>query len=291
MASSPISIIFFCVFLVQVTLGQIPTYTCDILEELFSTEETPTCCLNDVRITAAQSHFKIEPNHTVTEIEGFWVQGERFEVLTSDVCETLSYITRFVLWHSSLTTIDGNAFEKCTKLQKVTLSHNALTSIPSRLFASNIDLTMVKLNDNKFAEIDEDLFKDNPNLEIVDLAKNSLTSLSPNMFKYNLKLKELILHDNQLSDLSFLDGKPILENFYFVNLQNNKLTEVNVEKLFMKVPNLNIINLLGNNFGCNEQEEIKRLLDEKKMFGVNVPPCLENMGNIKPITTGTQLGG
>lgn len=270
---APISIIIFCVFILQTTLGQVTTYTCHINDFYFLPDNVNTCTLKHLSLAIKEKNFQLVPNHDVTEIKGFNFFNSTVEVLTSDACDTLPFLSHFRVTDASLTIIDENAFEKCTKLETVKLNENYLKTLKSGVFASNPDLAIVDLTNNRLFELSDDLFKNNHNLAKVKLGYNRLDSLPSDLFKNNAKLTELSVNDNRLTELSFLDGMPVSVHLMFFNPKNNKLTDVDVEKIHEKIPKLTTINLRGNEFACDRQRELERQFEEKSVMAVYIEDC------------------
>lgn len=262
--------------------GQINNYTC----VSFSPN---SCVLENLALTTFQKNFQLIPNQPVNEIKNFRFSGSTVKVLTSDVCDALPFITHFSAGESSVTVVDENAFKNCTKLIQLSLESNSLTSLPSRLFEANRELQEVALGENKLTRLDENMFKNNNNLLVVHLYRNALRSLPPKLFENNQNLRFFGLQDNQFRELLFLDEMPVLVNVVQISLYNNKLIDLDADKLLEKFPNLRTIGLYGNEFWCKRQEVIKNFLEEKGVTEVSIGSCIRDSEEIQKVVDAVQI--
>lgn len=219
--------------MVQQSFGQIPSYKCTAIGY-----DEKICKLSNVNQTSSQKNFKVISHRNVSEVDTVYFEVSKMETLTEDLCDALPYVESFYVDRLGLTSVDENAFKKCMKLKKVHLNGNLLTSLPLELFDSNVDLSSVWLQENNLTKINESLFKNNPNLWEISLASN------------------------QLQEFSFLTEMPGMR---VINLGNNELSDVDVENLLEKCPNLEQIYLYGNKFSCDRQHQIITALDAKNI--------------------------
>lgn len=266
--------------LIQSTDAQSDRYKC-LISENPNWSHIKTCFLNVGR-NRTQTRFQIEPNHpSVWKIKGFTFESSQVDGLTSDVCETLPYLTNFAATSVSLRRIDADSFRKCSRLEVLDLDTNSLTSLATGIFDWNVYLSTVDLRNNKITKIDEKVFNRNKELKEVRLSMNRLVSFPSNLFEYNPQLKELLLAMNDLRELSYLDEMPVLEHLTTIDLSWNKLTDVDAAKLLEKFPNLRIIDLSDNDFCCARHQEIKDTLQQiTRKHGqdteVNLGNCIKN---------------
>lgn len=222
-------VILLCLSVIHKSFGEIPTYNCK--------EDGKTVCdLLNVRQNASQKHFKIIPHRDVSLITTVYFRNSNMEILTEDACDALPYVETFWAENAGLTSIDGNALTKCTKLQNVFLHENSLVSLPLGLFDTNFGLEAVQLQRNKLTEIDGNLFKNNPNL------------------------MEIYFHKNMLEKFSFSAELPVMRDLGMINLNDNLLSDIDVEMFIEKCPNLKEMRLDNNIFPCDRQEQIKKAL-------------------------------
>lgn len=226
------NVIFFCLFVVQKSFGEIQSYQCKqgILERW--------CTISVVNHTSSQEHFTLIPHRDVSEVKGVVFVEFQMEVLTEDVCDSLPNVDYFSAISLGLTSVDENALKKCTKLEEVHLGRNLLTSLPLRLLDSNVELSEITLYNNKLTKIDGDFFKHNPKLEQIDL------------------------DNNQLRELTFSTQMPSLKRIF---LKNNALSDVDVDALLEKCPNLEEIRLNGSKFTCDRQKQIIKAFNAKNI--------------------------
>lgn len=248
MTSSYFYCAIFCYFFVfHKTYGQNPTYQCK--EELWRF----LCILSNINQTSAQKHFKVIPHRDVSQITSVEFINSKMEVLTANICDALPNLQVLnLLPNLGLTSIDENAFSKCTKLGAVDLRGNSLTTLPSGVFDSNVDLQVVWLQNNKLTEIDGNLFKHNPNLG------------------------RIYLNNNKLQEFSFSTEMPVMTKMEKIDLSNNELSDVDIETLLEKCPNLKEIKLDGNNFSCDRQLQIIDALKAKNVV-YDITQCIEKI--------------
>lgn len=218
--------VFFWLLATQSSLGLVPSYQCK------HGINKNWCALWNVAQTSPNKHFKVIPHLDASVVDGVYFEDSKMEIFTQDVCDALPFITYVWTSNQGLTSVDDNAFRKCTKLKEVTLRGNSLINLPPGLFDSNVDLTEVWLNDNKLTKIDANLFKNNPNLEIISL-------------EYN-----------ELQEFSFSPETPVLKQLREISLRHNKLRDVDAETLVEKCPNLKHFWIDANLLSCDRQREI-----------------------------------
>lgn len=118
--------------LIQSINAQSDRFKC-LISENPNWSHIKTCFLNVGR-NRTQTRFQLEPNHPVWKIKGFTFESSQVDVLTSDVCETLPYVTHFAASGVGLRRIDTDSFRKCSRLEVIDLDTNSLTSLPMGIF-------------------------------------------------------------------------------------------------------------------------------------------------------------
>lgn len=293
MAQFSFFITIFCAFLlIQTTLSQSfyspNNYTCKITTYFFWPFKF--CILSGLNVTTSRKHLRLEPKYAIEELNGVNFEDSEVQVLTSDVCDTLPFLTHILATEIGLTMIEEKAFQKCSKLEFLRLTGNSLTDLPARLFTWNEHLSVLDLSENQLIKVDANLFKDNGNLKVIALSDNRLHSIPKNLFSNNLKIQELYLAKNGLRELAFLDEMPVMRHLTNFDLDYNKLLDVDVdfEKLHEKFPNVRTIGLEGINFLCTRQDEFKKLLEQKGVTEVRLDNCILDSAKTNNIIHDTQ---
>lgn len=246
----------------------VKNYACTIFENMsygdrvylngdYALFNTTVCVLEDLYLKASHKHFVIAPNYNITKINAVQIRNSNIEVLTEAICTALPVTELFIANLQGLKFIDENAFEKCTKLEAVHLHRNLLTELPSRLFSTNLELK----NFEMFG------FGINWKMDnTMDMREYRLRSLPNGFFQNNQKLQRVMLANNQLVDVSFLESMTPLKSLTEIYLDGNRLSDVNVEKLYEKFPKLKTLDLYQNEFWCDRAEQIHEFLTAKNIL-------------------------
>lgn len=252
--------------MIQTSVGQTPIYEC-------SSDKSHICQVYNANLTLSNKSLRLNPlGKNIEEITEFWFVDSKVKILTNDVCETLPHVAQYVAGVIGLSSIETNAFEKCTKLTSLSLWRNELESLPLGIFDFNLDLTSVNLNSNKLRKIDENLFKNNQKLEKVYLMTNFLSSFPPNLFKSAPGLEGLYLDKNQLTEFSFANEMPALK---WLQLGRNKLSSLDVVPLLEKCPKIITFHIPHNDYSCDRQREIIEVMEAKKLFHGYFRKCVD----------------
>lgn len=237
------------------TESDVPTYEC--YKSFFS----GNCVLKNVQQTSSKKKFKVISNQDVSGIANVWIKyGSTMDVLTEDICDALPHLKLLDASFLHLTSVDENAFKKCAELVVLDLHNNSLTSLPSGLFDSNIKLGFVWLQYNELTNIDGNLFKNNPNLV------------------------RIALHHNKLQKFSFSAEMPVMTKLQLIHLDGNELSDIDIETLLEKSPNLTYLNLDSSKFPCDRHEQIIKRASEKNDLKFRISSsCIES--RLSPETT------
>lgn len=246
-----LSVVIIFIIFIQAINGEVQKYSCEIVKNVDYYNDfliTNVCVLEGLNLTLTKKHFQPVASQPFHEVVAVYFKNSKLEVLTDDLCETFPLVKVFDAYKLSLTSVDENAFSKCTKLEIVYLYHNSLTTLPPKIFYQNEELTKVDLSLNKLTSIDGNLFKNNKKLTVVALNNNYFHFLPTNLFKLVPNLRELNVRANQLIEVSFLDQMPTLKSMTSIFLSYNKLSDVDVENLHKEFPNLKTLWLHENEF-------------------------------------------
>lgn len=238
-------------------------YICDVIEHESDTNfDTPECIFKNLTITSSDKMISVEPRNAVNEINAVNITESTVEVLTSVFCDAFPNINVFSANGQGLISVEEKAFRKCKKIQRILLNDNNLTTLPPSTFYSNRNLNYVHLINNHLTKLDGQLFVKNDQLSYVLLKDNYLASLPKILFKNNKIMTILSVRNNQLIDISFLEGMKSLRR---LDLSNNNLFDIDVEKLLIDNSKLNTIWLDGNLLWCHRQRKIKEYLKENNI--------------------------
>lgn len=110
----------------------------------------------------------------------------------------------------------------------------------------------------------ENAFKGLENLEILWLGGGNLPNLHLDLTD-NKQLTSLDLSNFKMSTFSIemLREQRNLKHLY---LDNNNLTDLNIEGLLRRSSNVKRISLAGNKLSCSRQKEIRSLLNERHIY-------------------------
>ncbi|XP_071946890.1 uncharacterized protein [Antedon mediterranea] len=153
-----------------------------------------------------------------------------------------------------------------TKIVNVNLSGNAFQTIPSVYLPPN--LKTLDISKNKIMEVSEKTFTKFIHLQILDISHNDISEISTDAFVGLCKLEQLNLDGNRLTDFTkfakalkqtpsltrlslannMLETVFILDlnQLQFLNLQNNKISNILVKKCTYEVQNLQQIDFRHN---------------------------------------------
>lgn len=127
-------------------------------------------------------------------------------------------------------------------------------------------LTKLDLSNNPRLT-DEDLIelKNAKKIQGLTLKQLNLTRLDIDIFSHFGQLTELDVSNNLLEEVDFAAFSDGLSDFYKLNLANNQITSLNVDKLLEKFPNISYLNIRGNRLTRNHLNDILAALNGKSI--------------------------
>jgi Leucine-rich repeat (LRR) protein len=174
----------------------------------------------------------------------------------------LKNLTTLSLFVNKLTTFnETDLFQKLPSLQLLDLSFN---QIETAVFDESATLQNLWLNDNKIRDFAPSDFRKLPVLKDLRLSRNLLEKLDALLFSNLENLEFLELNENRLSELSDAGIFANLRNLQSLKLEKNRLIKV-TEKLFANLGNLGTLDLHSN------------LLTEESLHDFNVFRGLDNL--------------
>lgn len=201
-----------------------------------------TCTIINLTISELdENNIRINENHTVANLK---LETCHTEKLGSVFCDKMPSIVEFNAEHSSISIVEKNAFQKCSKLKVLNIYGNNIIYLDVNIFKNNSELTQLWLNENKLEYVDDDLFKNIKKLEILQLHSNRLTQFNLNFFPVMKELRVLSIHGNNLK--------------YFNNdLWPKKFP--NLKKLYLFA--VDVVNQIDkNNFSCTNERDLRTTL-------------------------------
>lgn len=138
------------------------------------------------------------------------------------------------------------------------------------MFSANMDLKRVDI-----AGIGLD-FRMEVFVDKTEAQSRGIHHVPKEFFLNNKKLEYVDFSNNFLSNALFFEQLSISEKLTKISLANNRLSDLNVEDLIEKNPNLQTLELHGNEFWCERLEFIYAMLDEKEIFYHKEGGCIYN---------------
>uniref|UniRef100_A0A336LNH1 CSON009147 protein n=1 Tax=Culicoides sonorensis TaxID=179676 RepID=A0A336LNH1_CULSO len=192
-----------------------------------------SCVITNIVLKESNKNFILIPHYSqIMNIGSISFVTSKVEVLSSNICDTLRFITKFNASNLELVAVDENTFMNCSNLIEVSLSDNFLEVLPSNVFEQNVNLRFVFLSNNLFKTIEM------------------------NLFQNNIYLTLLNLDENQLRNISFSNNSAPFQNLTTFNVAKNWLSDFDVEQCVNVFPNLKKIKIQDNLLLCNERNQI-----------------------------------
>lgn len=189
------------------------------------------------------------------------------------------------LSYNEINNLNGQEFENLTSLLEIKLSHNKLTKIPAYEFSTLSNLNILDLSKNNISVVDTNAFKGLVRLEKLDLSENNIKDIAANTLESLHSLESVNLSYNSLKEfrtnrfrspmLSFLNlshnsineiitnGIFPLHSLHNLDLSYNNLTQLNYISLLHRIPKIFFLNLKGNNWPCDLEDEMARYFNEE----------------------------
>ncbi|KXJ83808.1 hypothetical protein RP20_CCG000968 [Aedes albopictus] len=174
-----------------------------------------------------------------------------------------------------IVTIEDNAFDNVTNLEKLSLEGNRLQTLPAKAlngarklkqliltnnyintmessFVSNIFLNDLSINGNKINQLPT--FQNIPRLKTFNGSNNLLAHIDRNQFIRQIQIENIDLSHNQLTNLDLTLSS---RNLHAVDISNNKLVSL---KTTLQMEHLNIGNNVLSTFATNGECLLKSLI-------------------------------
>lgn len=206
--------------------------------------------------------------------------------LENNAFSGLLHLQTLLLQGNKLKTIDGTSISYAPKLKNLDLSDNLLESLETG-FSNSVDkLKNLNLGNNNISIISKDTFvqftdlrilsiRSNPlktfatasimhlhNLTHLDTSNTSLDHFNFGPLQNHSKLFEINLSDNNLTELSYgTDAESASFSIKNLNLNSNKLRNINGPDFIGKFPELQNLSISNNPFDC---QELKIFMDNIK---------------------------
>lgn len=216
--------------------------------------------------------FKISNNPKLQHLpsEGFNCSAEQFNIYSFDASncgleeiydnslKTFTALSTINLSGNKIKSISNEVFSMCSKLVEINLANNLLTTLDVKVFEKNVELSKLYLQGNPLKVLSAEIFFHTPVLTQLDISNAELTSL----WKEQKSLP-----------------KNFLGNLTFLNISNNRLTEVKQNEIstFNKLRSLDVSN---NPLICSHEfENLMIWLNEHRVSPSSKTVSIANLGN------------
>ncbi|KAL1497050.1 hypothetical protein ABEB36_008077 [Hypothenemus hampei] len=178
-------------------------------------------------------------------------------------------IHHLYLSHNNLQNIDLTKFFSVNSLKVLDFSYNNLTILSPKTFENCTNLTSLLLHHNKIQSLRMDIFVSLEKLKILDLSFNNLSEIPFGLLNHLRSLEYLNISNNPLT----LDFHTLftLSNLTYLNLQNIKITNMNLNFLLDSFRKLTEIALPKYDFkwNCIELTRFISILQKHKIHIVH----------------------
>ncbi|KXJ70430.1 hypothetical protein RP20_CCG023644 [Aedes albopictus] len=229
------------------------------------------CQIRGVNIRYGEIHtFKHEPQKQVITF-----RESVLRYLPKSLIDAYPSMKLLNLNQLKIVTIEDNAFNNATNLEKLSLEGNRLQTLPAKAlngarklkqliltnnyintmessFVSNIFLNDLSINGNKINQLPT--FQNIPRLKTFNGSNNLLAHIDRNQFIRQIQIENIDLSHNQLTNLDLTLSS---RNLQAVDISNNKLVSL---KITLQMEHLNIGNNVLSTFATNGECLLKSLI-------------------------------
>ncbi|EFA13412.2 Chaoptin-like Protein, partial [Tribolium castaneum] len=215
------------------------------------------------------------------------LSGKQIKEVEDGAFVTLVCLQELLLDRNNITKLAKNIFTDLERLEKLDLSNNRIEVIDDFVFSQLASLKILNLGNNRIEKLQNLAFANLTKLEYLNLERNEIGKIAPDLFLPLTSLSNLTLAWNMLNvepekwhglaHLHFLDlAANNLDhfdpsyNFTFRNLRGlnlslNSLSQLNVFEIKRHLPRLELIDLNGNAWFCDDLERIVRELNDSRI--------------------------
>jgi Leucine rich repeat len=221
-------------------------------------------------------------------VKKFKLTGNKITFFKSEFFTELKNVEKIDLYQNELSTIDFNEFESNLKLWDLNVGFNKITKIQQIAKSTNASITNLHIHNNDLSDISElcNLRK----LKELNLSRNRRLDLSKVKFNCWSELTHLLLTETNLKSLNHdyrmltgckkleylnlmendlrmlcLQRFPELPGLTFLNVRNNRLTNLDVQELKKQFKSLMKITTTGNEWSCDYQYDLTQLMEKLNM--------------------------
>ena len=187
-------------------------------------------------------------------------------------------LQRVSLVRCNIPDIRSYQFSQLKNLSTLDLHENRITHLGRNSFSGLANLLSLDLHDNRISSFDQNAFEDLTNLQYLNLGGNRLLTIGVMVFSSLHHLTSLTLSSNGLrsvSDRTFGDSPPLFNYLRYVNIDQNKLTEIPI--WLLNTPWLVNANLTHNLIGF---EGVKHTLSKMLDYGLELFSNQLNQRNV-----------
>lgn len=206
----------------------------------------------------------------------FHVVNSKLEHINPEIFSNNDKLETIHFESNLLTEIVDYTFQEAYHLNRLYFNDNKIKTVGMRAFSNLDELKLLHLYNNEIESLHVDIFKNNPFLDTLLLGNNLIRNID--FIKYLNKLESLYLNDNRITSINHmlfsrkhnlkelnLGGNcllhfnvidfPIKSVIYF-NLTSNYLTDISVSGLRTNFPEICVLSIEKNYFGCRELRRI-----------------------------------
>ncbi|XP_044271155.1 leucine-rich repeat and immunoglobulin-like domain-containing nogo receptor-interacting protein 1-B [Tribolium madens] len=215
------------------------------------------------------------------------LSGKQIKEVENGAFVSLLCLQELLLDHNNITKLEKNIFIDLERLEKLDLSNNRIEVIEDFVFSNLASLKILNLGNNQIEKLQNLAFANLTNLEYLNLERNEIGKIASDLFLPLANLNNLTLAWNMLNvepekwhglaQLRFLDlAANNLDHFdasynltFFnlrsLNLSLNSLTQLNVVEIKRHLPHLELIDLNGNPWFCDDLTRIIHELNDSRI--------------------------
>lgn len=179
--------------------------------------------------------------------------------------EGLPIVEEISLQYNDIQVLNNDTFANQPSLYEVDLSHNNISAIESYAFRYANSLTTLNLSYNSIDYLPKNLFRFCEQLTSLNVSHNRIESINISTFDSAISLSVLDLSYNRIKSINSI-GYFKFDNLHSIDLNYNRLYNFAILTLFEYAPNLQRIEVDGNEWDCSYLMQLINDMKEKVTF-------------------------
>jgi hypothetical protein len=242
----------------------------------------------EITNSATMSIFPEFSPHFADKVTSLRINNWKHLTNLSNIGTLTNLETLFLNNNYNLKSLDGNVFEKNSKLECLDVQNNAIEDLKSDTLKGLDSLEIIKLGGNKFKSVPERFFANAPNIKVIDWTSDKcqnksgigiirtfpdsmLTAVNDKLERFNFQLADpdckLIIKPDSFSQMQFKTLKHL-------SVTNTHLTYNQLISGFVrKFKNLKTLNIEENNIEELNSKVFKHFKSLKLKVGQNPYKC------------------